>query len=229
MNRLYSHATDPTRFTDGDGYHDAPAQMAWMITLERLLGDALSLLAEPQASDLQRVQIAFDLLDKAESLLGYERQDSGKGFEALLRRRQTVRRLHEAFSSLPGDLGARLGGEVERLFDRLYEQVYANTAGFRQRPKGGATIAKKTPDNLNAIDAETLVATLMRAVRNSSHGLLDILHTHDERFLLAANTGGVPAELPALAPLIALGIVSDADGLIDGSWKTKLSQHPSKK
>ncbi len=78
MNRLYSHATDPTRFTDGDGYHDAPAQMAWMITLERLLGDALSLLAEPQASDVQRVQIAFDLLDKTESLLGYERQDSGR-------------------------------------------------------------------------------------------------------------------------------------------------------
>jgi hypothetical protein len=68
----------------------------------------------------------------------------------------------------------------------------------------------------------------MRAVRNSSHGLLDILHTHDDRFLLAANTGGVPAELPALAPLIALGIVSDANGLIDGSWKTKLSRHPSK-
>jgi hypothetical protein len=229
MNCLYSHATDPTRFTDRDGYHDAPAQMAWMITLERLLGDVLSLLAEPQASDLQRVQIAFDLLDKAESLLGYERQDSGKGFEALLRRTQTVRRLHEAFSSLPGDLGARLSGEAERLFDRLYDQVYDNTAGFRQRPKGGATIAKKTPDNLNGIDAETLVATLMRAVRNSSHGLLDMLHTHDDRFLLAANTGGVPAELPALAPLIALGIVSDANGLIDGSWKSKLLRDPSKK
>ena len=66
----------------------------------------------------------------------------------------------------------------------------------------------------------------MRAVRNSSHGLLDILRTSDDRFLLAANTGGIPAELSALVPLVALGIVADADGLIDGSWKTKLATPP---
>ena len=194
LNRLYSHATDPTRFTDDAGYHDAADQMAWMITLERLLGDALTLLAEPQASDLQRVQIAFDLLDKAESLLGYTRQDSGKGFETLLRRKRTVSRLREAFASLPGTIGDRLGDEAERLFDVLYTEIYKNTASFRQRPKGGASVAKKEPDKLTGIDDETLVATLIRAVRNSSHGLLDILHQHDDRFLLAANTGGIPAE-----------------------------------
>jgi hypothetical protein len=224
LNRLYSHATDPTRFTDGEGYHDAAAQMAWMITLERLLGDALSLLAEPQASDLQRVQIAFDLLDKAESVIGYGRNNSGKGFEALLRRRRTIRRLREAYSSLPGTLGQRLGDEAERLFDGLYAEVYENTVTFRRRPKGGAEIAKRDPRSLVGIDDETLVAALVRAVRNSSHGLLDILHNHDDRFLLAANTGGIPAELPALAPLIAVGIVADADSLIDGSWKTKLAE-----
>jgi hypothetical protein len=97
LNRFYSHIADPTRFTDDAGYHDAPAQTAWMITFERLLGDALSLLAEPQASDLQRVQIAFDLLDKAEGLLGYGRGNSGKGFEALLRRDQTMRRIRDAY------------------------------------------------------------------------------------------------------------------------------------
>jgi hypothetical protein len=223
LNRLYSHATDPTRFTDGDAYHDAAAQMAWMITLERLLGDALTLLAEPQASDLQRLQIAFDLLDKAESLLGYGREDSGKGFEALLRRDRTVRRLREAYTSLPGSLGQRLGDEAQRLFDGLYREVQANTVSFRQRENGGANIEKRKPGVLVGIDDETLVATLVRAVRNSSHGLLDILHTHHDRFLLAANTGGMPAELSALAPLIALGLFADADGLIDGSWKTKLA------
>ena len=39
------------------------------------MGDALSLLAEPQATELDRIQVAFDLLDKAESLLGYGRHD----------------------------------------------------------------------------------------------------------------------------------------------------------
>ena len=111
LNVLYAQIADPTRFTDADGYHDPAAQSAWMITVERLLGDALSLLAEPQATDLDRVQIAFDLLDKAEALLGYERDRTGKGFEALLRRRGCLARLREAFAAMPGDLGTRLGDE----------------------------------------------------------------------------------------------------------------------
>jgi hypothetical protein len=57
-------------------------------------------------------------------------------------------------------------------------------------------------------------------VRNDSHGLLDILHSHGDRFLLAANMGGVPAELSALVPLIALGIFADADDAekVGGVW-----------
>ena len=69
----------------------AAAQAAWTVTIERLIGDALSLLAEPQATELDRVQLAFDLLDKAEGLLGYGKRESGKGFEALLRAGQSVR------------------------------------------------------------------------------------------------------------------------------------------
>ena len=225
LNALYSHATDPTRFTDDAGYHDAAAQTAWMITLERLIGDAASLLSEPQATDLDRVQIAFDLLDKAETLLGYGRKRSGKGFKALLRKGQSVRRLRDAFGSLPPDMAQRLGDEVERLFDELYAEVLDNTLAFRRSGKG-ARIATGTAGNLRSMDSDTLVASLCRAVRNSSHGLLEILREDDDRFLLAANTGGIPAELPALAPLIALGLLSDADGLIDGSWKRKLVGAP---
>ncbi len=226
LNRLYSHSADPTRFTDENAYHDGAAQMAWMITVERLLGDALSLLAEPQASDLHRAQIAFDLLDKAASLLGYEYKDANKGFEALLRRERTIRRLRDAYSSLPAQLAQRLGDEAQRLFDALYQHVRANTVGFRLRERG-ADIASGDASGVRAVDDETLVATLLRAVRNSSHGLLEILRDSDERFMFAANTGGVPAELSALVPLIALGIVADAEGLIDGSWKGKLAAKPA--
>lgn len=192
-----------------------------MITLERLFGDAISLLAEPQATDLDRVQIAFDLLDKAESLLGYERRRSGKGFTALLRRGRSQARLREAFADLPGDLGGRLAGESRRLFDDLYTKVRDNTAGYRLTP-GGAGIGRDEAENLVKIDDDTLVASLCRAVRNSSHGLLEMLREGDDRFLLAANTGGIPAELPALAAMIALGLFADAEGVIDGSWKRKL-------
>lgn len=226
LNCLYSHVADPTRFTDEAGYHDPSAQTAWMITLERLFGDAISLLGEPQATDLDRVQIAFDLLDKAESMLGYGRKRSGKGFSALLRRRQCLARLGEAFSTLPDDLGERLGAEAERLFDDLYAKVRENTAGFRLTPTG-AEIARAGSEDLIKIDDDTLVASVCRAVRNSSHGLLEMLREGDERLLLATNTGGIPAELPPLAALIALGLFADAESVIDGSWQAKLVGRPA--
>jgi len=221
LNVLYSHTADPTRFTDTQGRLDAVAQTAWMVTLERLLADANSLLAEPQATDLDRVQIAFDLLDKAESLLGYKRDRSGKGFIALLRRSQCLPRLRDAFASLPGNLGQRFGDECERLFNGFYEEVRENTVGFRLTEKG-AKVARGEAGSLESLDDDTFVSRLCRSVRNSSHGLLEILRDSPDRFLLAANTGGIPAELPALAPLIAIGLVADAEGLIDGSWQSKL-------
>lgn len=221
LNRIYSYIADPTRWVDSEWRHDAAAQTAWFVTLERLIGDAVSLVAEPQATDLHRVQVAFDLLDKAPPLLGYSRSDSSKGFCALLRREQSLRRLHEAYASMPGDLATRVGDEAERLFDGLYAKVRENTLRHRLTDEG-ALIGRKTPEGLVHVDNDTLVAELCRAVRNSSHGLLDMLRAGNERYLLAANTDSIPAELPALAPLIALGLLADAESLVDGSWRGKL-------
>ena len=158
-------------------------------------------------------------------MLGYERTRTGKGFAALLHRGQCVDRLRDAFGSLPGDLGQRVGDEAERLFNALYEQVRYNTVAFR-RTENGAEIATERADQLKSVDNDTLVASVCRAVRNSSHGLLEILQERDDRYLLATNTGGIPAALPALAPLIALGLIADTNGLIDGSWRTKLVGTP---
>jgi hypothetical protein len=181
----------------------------------------LSLLAEPQATELDRIQLAFDLLDKAESLLGYGKRDSGKGFVALLRRQQSVHRAREAFRSLPQGLAGRLGDEVQRLFDALLAQVRANTQQHRLTERG-ARVAKDDPATFGSISDDELVATLCRAVRNSSHGLLDVLRASPDRFLLAMNTGGIPAELSALAPLLGLALLADAESLIDGTWRGKL-------
>jgi hypothetical protein len=218
LNQLYSHLADPTRWTDDDGYYDGVKQTAWMVTLERLIGDAMTLMAEPQATELDRVQMAFDLLDKAEALLGYGRADTGKGFTWLLRRSEALPRIKQALDGLPEDLSERLAAEAERLYDALYDQVRANTLSHRLTPSG-ARIARGTPENLHGIDNDTLISSLCRAVRNTSHGLLEVLRTHNDRFLLAANTGGIPAELPALAPLIALAMLSDASALTTGTWR----------
>jgi len=221
LNVIYSHAADPTRFTTDAGFYDAPAQTAWMITVERLIADALSLLAEPQATDLDRVQLAFDVLDKAEGLLGYDRVESGRGFGALLRPTQSTRRAREAFSSLPGNLGARLGDEVARLFEGLRKEIRSNTQQHRLTANG-VKIARRDAGTLQSISDDDLISSLCRAVRNSSHGLLDVLRGHPDRFLLAANSGDMPAELAALAPLLALALLADAESLVDGTWRTKL-------
>jgi hypothetical protein len=223
LNKLYSYVADPTRFTDAAGFHDPMAQTAWMITFERLISDATSLLAEPQATGLDRVQVAFDLLDKAESMLGYERSQSGKGFATLLRRTVSLPALQQALAGLPGSLGERLSDEAEQLFAGLYSQVRANTVGFRLT-NGGARVGRGSPKKLVAVDNDTLTAEVCRAVRNSSHGLLEMLREGNDRYLLAANTGGIPAELPALTPLIAIGLLADVEGLIDGGWKERLSR-----
>jgi hypothetical protein len=114
-----------------------------------------------------------------------------------------------------------VGDEVGRLFDGLRREVRENTQQHRLTQRG-ARVAGDAPDSIQAISDDDLVATLCRAVRNSSHGLLELLRDHPDRFLLAMNTGGIPAELPALAPLLGLALLADAESLIDGSWRQKL-------
>lgn len=221
LNVIYSHATDVTRFTDENGYFDASAQTAWLTTVERLLGDMLSLLAEPQATDLDRVQIAFDLLDKTETLLGYGKGKSGKGFSMVLRRTKIAPRLRAALRAMPNEIGARVCDEFERQMDDAYAAIRNNT--YTQRlTTNGVQVAKRSPMALREVDNDTFVSTLLRVVRNSSHGLLDILRDGDDRFFLSINTGDVPAAIPALVPYIALGLVADIEGVIDGSWRQKL-------
>lgn len=223
LNELFSHIYDPTRWINETGFYNAAAQTAWMVTLERLVADATSLLAEPQASDLQRLQLAFDLLDKAPQLLGYSRRRAHAGFEALLRRDGASRVVRQGLEAhLPRDLANRLGDELDRLFEGLYAHVLDDALTYRRGEKS-VKIALKNADELVSTDNSTFVARICRAVRNSSHGLLDTLNSGEDRFLLAAHTGGVPAELPALAPLIALGVLGDPSRLISGEMRKQLS------
>jgi len=220
LNRIYSHVCDPTRFVDDDRRYDANSQAAWHISVERMLGDLTSVLAEPQATELDRVQLAFDLLDKAEGLLGYGRQDSSKGFQALLRRKPCVRMLRAAFASMPARLAQRCEAEATRLFDELYAAVRDNTVSYRLTATG--VRVSNGHGELVVLQDEAYVPRLIRAVRNSSHGLLDVLRDHPDRYLLATNTGGIPAEFPALVALIGIALIADVEGLIDGTARQRL-------
>jgi hypothetical protein len=110
---------------------------------------------------------------------------------------------------------------VQWLFDGVRAQVRTNTQQHRLTERG-ARVARQEPCNLEAIPDDDLVATICRAVRNSSHGVLDVLRDHPDRFFLAMNTGGIPAEFGALAPLLGLALLADAESLVDRSWRRKL-------
>lgn len=219
LNILYTHGLDPTNFASlgTSGMLDAGRQTAFLVTLERLLTDLLLIVGQPQAPNIFRVQTAFDLLDKAETLLGFSK--SGTGFEALLRRTTASTRLQDALAPIPG-VGPRLADRSTRVFDALYEQVLADVLPSRRRGRG-VLVAQKTPENLVNTSSDVFVGKLIRHVRNSAHGLHAMLGD-SRRFTLSVHTGGIPGELADLAALVGFALVADAERLVDGTWSREL-------
>lgn len=215
MNVVYSHIADPTRFVDDAGNHQATRQMGWFLTLERMLADALLITTGFQGAPLARQQAAFDLLDKAESLLGFRSKKTGKGFERLLRRKSMEQRLSQIWDPLPAKLRARFRRHGGWLYSSLYEGIRAQAVSTRLTPNG---VEVGSPGQLVNRPMEMYVPELVRAVRNSSHGLLEQLSDHPDRYLIATHQGKLPAQLADLAALIALALIADAEALHENRW-----------
>jgi hypothetical protein len=217
LNVFYSHAADPTRFIDDDGNNDPTAQRAWFLTFERMLADATLVLAAPQLAALARMSAAFDLLDKAEALLGYGREGSGRGFERLLRRSETTRRLERAWQvSLPLGLRLRFQRHVEALFESVHAEIHEHALEFRGT-RAGVEVGREQDDQLINRPLDTYVPELVRATRNSSHGFLEALKGR-ERFLLVTNDGHIPRQLADLIAFFIFGFAADADVVCAGTW-----------
>jgi hypothetical protein len=214
LNVLYSHASDPTGFHDDVGRHDAAAQTAWLLTLERMLADGILLLSDMKAAGAVRLQLAFDLLDKAESLLKY--RDSGAGFKDLLRRSKTVPRLNQAWASLPGGLTTRFQNHTTLAFDLMYEDIREHALTTRTT-RNGMLVARDHPARATPMPMDEYVAELVRGVRNSSHGLARLLRENDA-LLLGTHEGRMPSQLADVAALVMLGLVAEADQLCAGTW-----------
>ena len=218
LNVIYSHATDPTAFADPLSGHTQASQMtAWLLTFERMLADMLAIASMPQGAAITRLAMAFDLLDKAESLLGYGKRRSGDGMRRLLNRTEMVRRLDRIWDErLPLQLRSRFRRHTRRLYDQLYERVKDEAYEYRLHGKGIKVWARDT-GSLRQRSWDSYVPALVREVRNSSHGLLEALDSAD-RGVIESHSGQLPAELPDLACLIALALVADAENLCAGKW-----------
>jgi hypothetical protein len=216
LNLLYGIITDPTRFPNKRGEYDSAAQLAFRLTVERVLADLRIVNASPQAPALTRLGATFDLLDKLETLLGYGPQSSsqfgrawapGRGFVRLLNRRLTLPMMQRVFESMPSTLASVFKKRAKSLFDAVYDEVVEGVLRGRLAEDG----VRVGSSSIREIPRDTYVGTLVRAVRNSSHGLLQAHRTEAE--VAATHTGALPDTLPELVPLIALALLADPERL----------------
>jgi hypothetical protein len=220
LNVIYSYALDPTNFERGKGLLDIRGQVVWFLTFERLLADALSIASSPQSAALARVETAFDLLDKAESLLGYKQENSGKGFERLLGRHEMIKRLDRVWDErLPVQLRPRFKAHARHLYDRIYDHVREHAYPFRVADDGsGINVWSSKHNKLIKWTWDSYVPQLVRAVRNSAHGLMETFEKSSEREIVVAHSGVMPPELPELAAFLVFAMVADAERVCAGTW-----------
>jgi hypothetical protein len=218
LNVFYSHAADPTGFSDPLGRHDPAAQTGWMLTWERLLADGITLASGVNMPDATRMELAFDLLDKAEQLLGYLKADnrSGKGFKRLVRRGDAVPALNRSWASLPEALRERFEKHTQAVYDTFYEEMRDRALTNRLTPKG-LKVASGEPGNLQSVSTDAYVADLVRDVRNSAHGFMEQLQG-DQRFRVATHDGTIPTQLTDIAVLVMLAFGGAAAEVVSGSW-----------
>jgi hypothetical protein len=217
LNVIYSYAVDVTNFADEHGRFHAARQAVWSLTFERLVADALSIASSPQASALSRQETGFDLLDKAEALLGYRKDRTGKGFQRLLRRSEMIPRLDAIWDArLPVQLRPRFEAHTRHLYDRIYAHASSEAYDFRLTPSG-INVWSSKEDRLIEWQWDAFVPRLIRAVRNSAHGLMETFEGND-RDLVVAHSGEMAPELPELAAFLVLALVADAERLCAGTW-----------
>jgi len=215
LNVVYSHIADPTRFVDSAGNHLPTKQYGWFLTFERMLADTLLITTGFQGPALARQQAAFDLLDKAETLLAFTSKNTGKGFVRLLRRTSMLRRLDEVWEQLPVQLRERFRGHARWLYDSIYDDIKAHAVTTRLTKNG---VMVGPPGALVDRPIEMYVGELVRAVRNSAHGLIEQLSTSNDRYLIATHQGKLPAQLADLAAPLAFALVADAEAVHDRRW-----------
>jgi hypothetical protein len=217
LNVLYSFASDPRNFlVEEIGIGEPRQQHGWFLSFERLLADAIMALAGVRKPPLDRLNALFDFLDKAEVLLGYGSDRSGRAFKQLVTRGQALHRLdHYYRTALPDELRKLFYANAQALYDRVVERVLAGVGDFRRRPN--AVLVDIGRDEPHPKPLDDYVAELIRATRNSAHGLIEQLDA-EQRSIIGIHRGGLPAETPLLVGPLLLGFAAGAEEFCARRW-----------
>lgn len=222
LNIVYSHLLDPTGFADDFARYLPQLQLAWFLTFERMLADVVLVQTAFSHPELTRQQAAFDLLDKAETMLGFGTEGSGKGFERMLRRSSMLDRLAEIWLNLPIQIQPRVRGHAQKLYDSLYSGVQEHCYPHRLTASSVKVWSERT-GRLEGVDLESYVSQLVRAIRNSAHGFIHVLtsdgnQARHDRAILAGHDGLLPPEFPDIAALLGFALVADFERVAEGTW-----------
>jgi hypothetical protein len=118
---------------------------------------------------------------------------------------------------LPIQLRSRFKTHGHFLYDWVYDHIQAHAYEFRVAGKG-IDVWSSRQGKLVRWSWDSFVPELVRAVRNSAHGLMEVFEKPDEKDVVVTHDGEMPPELPQLATFLSFAMIADAERLCDGTW-----------
>jgi len=189
IDRLLSQLTDPARYRDQSGDHDARAQVAAVMSLERLFATVQAVLAH-DGDDFVRLRLFFDALDLAVGLrLGDDR--------SLKRHDWLERRLLELQENLPSDVASQVIPRCQlglRGLDKAANGFFAS-----RMDDGKIRLPRLGQSGIDEVAPGVAVSDYLQLVRNAVYSFLKFPEEPRSVALMASHDGILPAEIADLA------------------------------
>lgn len=202
LNHLFGVLSDPAMFSTRDGRYDPTRQLGAILTIEQLFRRVTSLLVQHRDSTSQYA-LLFTSLDSLEGL-------TGRSLLSQFEHSQASKCMARIRTSMPAAAQKVLLPCAERAETALH-QVQEGFTMARQRGETGLLWGEKNAS------FERAAANYMVALRNSTHGHGGDKGTIEQRerdaTLLIQHNGELPDDLPLLAYLYLLDLLSDPERL----------------
>jgi hypothetical protein len=218
-DRLLGAALDDTNFVAADGTYRPAQHMGLLSTVERFLDAAQTVLNFSRRNGFARTLALFEALDLLEGLgLGdYDQTVSARRLECHI-----------------ATLRDRLPVEVARIVLPRCDEAVAGlrmvSEGFRstRRAANGHILVRGKNGQVIEVAPDKAVAAVLRAARNSGHGMSRILDSDDDLSLLEAHDGDIPQTVADVAFLHLIRVLENPESLV-GSIRRRLANESSRR
>ena len=208
LNLLFGWLSDPTTFTDRNSKYDPGLHQQYLLTVEQLFRRVGSLQASILDSTVTRT-LMFSVLDAISDRLGR------KDLHFLFKPSHAKNVLNRLRASIPTEAAPILLSGAERAVAALEELRH----GFYLAATAAETIEIRLPDGPSAtLSLDEAVVRYLKVLRNATHGFGGQKRdSADDRSinqaLLVHHDGVLPPDLPLLAYLYLLDVLSNPEDL----------------